>query len=127
MLNRLLAGLVDTSRRHALLVLLAGFLLAVVSCVVAATRLGVSTDTDQMFSDIAALAANAIEMNKDFPQFRDLLVAVIDANEPEEADATAAALARRSARITRISAPSGGPTPRRISTRTGCCSSICRN
>ncbi len=92
MLNRLLAGLVDTSRRHALLVLLAGFLLAVVSCVVAATRLGVSTDTDQMFSASLPWRRNAIEMNKDFPQFHDLLVAVIDANEPEEADATADAL-----------------------------------
>jgi hopanoid biosynthesis associated RND transporter like protein HpnN len=92
MLNRLLAGLVDTSRRHALLVMLAGFLLAVLACGVAATRLGVSTDTDQMFSQTLPWRRNAIEMAKDFPQFRDLLVAVIDAKEPEEAAATAAAL-----------------------------------
>ena len=38
-------------------------------------------------------AAAPTEFDKDFPQFRDLLVAVIDAQEPEEADATAAALA----------------------------------
>jgi hopanoid biosynthesis associated RND transporter like protein HpnN len=92
MLNRLLAGLVDTSRRHALLVMLAGFVLAILSCAVAATRLGVTTDTDKMFSDTLPWRRNAIEMAKDFPQFQSLLVAVIDAREPEEADATAAEL-----------------------------------
>ena len=40
MLNRLLAGLVDASRRHAYLVMFAGFVLAALACVVAATRLG---------------------------------------------------------------------------------------
>src|ERR1035438_5518763 len=92
MLNRLLAGVVDTSRRHALLVILAGFLLAVLACGVAATRLGVTTDTDQMFASSLPWRRNAIEMAKAFPQFHDLLVVVIDAREPEEADATAAAL-----------------------------------
>jgi uncharacterized protein len=92
MLNRLLAGVVDTSRRHAVLVLIAGFALAALACVVAAARLGVSTDTDQMFSDTLPWRQNAIEMGKDFPQFHDLLVVVIDAREPEEAEATAADL-----------------------------------
>jgi hopanoid biosynthesis associated RND transporter like protein HpnN len=92
MLNSLLAGLVETSRRHALLVMLAGFLLAILAGGVAATRLGVSTDTDKMFSDTLPWRQNAIEMNKDFPQFRDLMVAVIDAREPEQADSTAAEL-----------------------------------
>ena len=92
MLNRLLAGLVDASRRRATLVLLAGLVLAVLACGVAATRLGVTTDTDQMFSENLPWRRNAIAMNRDFPQFRDLLVAVIDAREPEQADATAAAL-----------------------------------
>jgi uncharacterized protein len=92
MLNRLLAGLVDTSRRHAYLVMLAGVLLAVLAGAVAATHLGVSTDTDKMFSDKLPWRRNAIELAKDFPQFQGLLVAVIDAREPEEADATAAEL-----------------------------------
>jgi hopanoid biosynthesis associated RND transporter like protein HpnN len=46
-----------------------------------------------MFSDTLPWRRNAIELNKDFPQFRDLLVAVVDAREPEMADATAAGLA----------------------------------
>jgi uncharacterized protein len=93
MLNRLLAGLVDTSRRHALVVLIAGLLLAVFSCAVAVTRLGLTTDTDQMFSASLPWRRAAIAMNTAFPQFHDLLVAVIDAKEPEMADATAASLA----------------------------------
>jgi hopanoid biosynthesis associated RND transporter like protein HpnN len=92
MLNRLLATLVDASRRHAVVVLLTGLLLALLAGAVAAVRLGVSTDTDQMFSDTLPWRRNAIALNKDFPQFHDLLVAVIDAREPEQADATASAL-----------------------------------
>ena len=37
----------------------------------------------------------AVELNREFPQFRDLLVAVVDARIPEEADATAGELAAR--------------------------------
>jgi hypothetical protein len=92
MLNRLLAGLVDTSRRHAVLVLIAGLVLAVLSCGVAVMRLGLTTDTDQMFSASLPWRRAAIAMNKAFPQFHDLLVVVIDAKEPEMADATAAGL-----------------------------------
>ncbi len=92
MLNRLLADLVDASRRHAFAVVLASLVLAVLACGVASMRLGVSTDTDQMFSDTLPWRRNAAELNRDFPQFHDLLVAVIDAKEPEQADITAAAL-----------------------------------
>jgi uncharacterized protein len=94
MLNRLLAGLVDASRRHAVFVMLAGLVLAILAGAVSAVRLGVSTDTDQMFSASLPWRRNAIALNKDFPQFHDLLVAVIDAREPEEAEATADALAQ---------------------------------
>ena len=93
MLNRLLAGLTDASRRHARLVMLAGLMLAVLSCAVSATRLGVSTETDLMFSDSLPWRRHVHDMKRDFPQFFDLLVAVIDAKEPEQADATADALA----------------------------------
>src|SRR5579872_6618623 len=93
MLNRLLVGLADFSRRNALAVVLAGVLLAAFSGWMAAEHLGVSTDTDRMFSDSLPWRQRAIEFHKVFPQFQDLIVAVIDAQEPEEADATAAALA----------------------------------
>src|SRR5207248_922474 len=92
-LNRLLVGLVENSRRHALIVLLAGIALAAVSAMYAVGHLSVTTDTDLMFSPSLPWRQQAAEFNKDFSQFRDLLVAVIDAQQPEEADATAAELA----------------------------------
>ena len=68
-------------------------LLAAFSAFYAVTHLDVSTDTDRMFSSSLPWRQQADELNKEFPQFNDLLVAVIDAREPEQADATAAALA----------------------------------
>jgi hopanoid biosynthesis associated RND transporter like protein HpnN len=93
MLTRLIVGLADFCRRNALAVVLACAALAVVSSWVAMHGLGISTDTDQMFAQSLPWRQRAIQFNKDFPQFSDLLVAVIDARIPEEADATAAALA----------------------------------
>ena len=93
MLKRRLVQLVDASRRHAILVVLGGFLLAGFSAWFAAEHLGVSTDTDLMFAQSLPWRQRAMAMDKAFPQFRDLLVAVIDARIPEEADTTAAELA----------------------------------
>ncbi len=74
-------------------VIAVALVLAVLSLYVASHRLGVTTDTGKMFAaslpwkrDSAALAAA-------FPQDDGLLVAVIDGRIPEEAEATAAALA----------------------------------
>ncbi len=94
-LQNLLAGIVDRCRRHAILVVLAGILLAALAAYVASTRLGVTTDTDLMFSAALPWRKEKIAFDKAFPQFNDLLVAVIDAHEPEEAEATAAALAAK--------------------------------
>jgi hypothetical protein len=93
MLNRLIVGMADFSQRHALAVTLGGLLFAILASLFAVSHLGVSTDTDLMFSPNLPWRQQAEELNKDFPQFNNLLVAVVDAKEPEEADATAAALA----------------------------------
>jgi hopanoid biosynthesis associated RND transporter like protein HpnN len=93
MLIRLLVSLVDFSRRHAWPVLCGGVLLGIFAGWVASTRLGVSTDTDLLFKPTLPWRQHAVAMNQDFPQFRDLIVAVIDARIPEEADATADELA----------------------------------
>jgi uncharacterized protein len=95
MLTRLIVGLADFCRRNALAIVLAGLVLAVFSTWVAMHGLGISTDTDQMFAKELPWRQRAIQFNKDFPQFNDLLVAVIDARIPEEADATAADLAAK--------------------------------
>ena len=95
MLHRLLVSSVDFSRRNALSVMIAAVLLAAFSGWLASRQLGVSTDTDQLFSASLPWRQQAMEMHKDFPQFDGLLVAVVQARIPEEADATAAELARR--------------------------------
>ncbi len=101
MLIRLLVGVVDTCRRQALAVLLAGLALAAFSGWYASSHMGVSTDTDLMFSAELPWRKRSIEMARDFPQFQDLIVAVVDARTPEEADATAAALAKAAGADTR--------------------------
>jgi hopanoid biosynthesis associated RND transporter like protein HpnN len=89
----LLVGLVDFCRRNALLIILASIGLAVFSGWYAANHLGVTTDTDEMFAASLPWRQRAEAFKRLFPQFQDLLVAVIDAKEPEEADDTADALA----------------------------------
>ena len=101
MLTHILVKVVDTSRRHAWRAMLGAMLLAGFSGWFASEHLGVSTDTDLMFAASLPWRQRAIAMDKAFPQFRDLLIAVIDAREPEEADATAAALAAKLATDTK--------------------------
>ena len=79
MLSRLLVSIIDFSRRRAVWVVLASLILAVLCGWLAAARLGVSTDTDALFSPDLPWRQQAMAMDREFPQFRDLLVAVIDA------------------------------------------------
>jgi hopanoid biosynthesis associated RND transporter like protein HpnN len=95
MLIRLLVHVVDFSRRHSLSVVFGGLLLAAFAGWFASGHLGVSTDTDLLFKDTLPWRQQSIEMNRNFPQFHDLLVGVVDARIPEEADATANALAQK--------------------------------
>ncbi len=88
-----LASLVARCSRHAALVVLAGVLLGALAAGLAVTLLGVSTDTDALFAASLPWRQRAMALDRDFPQDRDLLVAVIDGRIPEEAEATAAALA----------------------------------
>lgn len=88
-----LPELVGFCARRRYLVMAAALMLAGL-CVYAATqRLGVTTDTSKMFSDALPWKRASDALSQKFPQNNDLLVAVIDAHIPEEADATAAALA----------------------------------
>ncbi len=88
-----LVRLVDTARRNAVAVVLGGIVLALLSGLVSYALLGVSTDTDKMFSDRLAWRQRVVAFERAFPQFTNLLVAVVDASSPEIADQTAAALA----------------------------------
>jgi hopanoid biosynthesis associated RND transporter like protein HpnN len=100
MIPRLLERLTLACARHALPVLMACLLLAAVSIGLAATRLGVTTDLNGLFSKHLPWKQREAAFKRDFPQFDNLIVAVIDARIPEEADATADALAAAVARDT---------------------------
>lgn len=89
-----LVGHADQRRRHALFVVIAGVVLAVASGLFASRHLGINTDTDQMFNASLPWRQHAIALDRAFPQFQGLLVAVVDADVPEEAEATARDLAQ---------------------------------
>jgi uncharacterized protein len=91
--QRLLVGLVDFCRRHAVLAFAVAVALVVFAGFFAAGHLGISTDTDEMFAQSLPWRQRALAFKAEFPQFTDLLAIVIDAKEPEEAEATAAGLA----------------------------------
>jgi hopanoid biosynthesis associated RND transporter like protein HpnN len=111
--QRLLVEAVEFSRRHAIFVVLAGVLLAGFGVFCAYRFLGVTTDTALLFRQSLPWRQRQIAFDRQFPQFRDLLVAVIDARIPEEADATAAALAERlsadHSHFVRVTRPGASP------------------
>lgn len=112
-LQRLLVAAVEFSRRRAIFVVLLGAVLAGLSLVCADRFLGVTTDTALLFDQNLPWRQRQIAFDREFPQFSNLLVAVIDARIPEEADATAAALADQlaadHAHFERVTRPGGSP------------------
>jgi hopanoid biosynthesis associated RND transporter like protein HpnN len=88
-----LPGLVGLCSRSRYVVLAVAAVLVALSLYAASHLLGVTTDTSKMFSDRLEWKRTSQALAKLFPQDDGLLVAVIDARIPEEAEATAAALA----------------------------------
>ena len=87
--------------RRAGLVALAALLLGAAGLLVIHARLGVTTDTNGLFSMSLPWKQRQAELQAAFPQGEDLLVVVIDAAIPEQADSTAAALADKLRQDTR--------------------------
>jgi predicted exporter len=92
-LSPLLAAIVARACRRAGVTVLIGLLIGALCLWAAATRLGVSTDTDQLFAQSLPWRQQDIAFTKAFPQFKDLLVAVVDGVSPEVAEQTASDLA----------------------------------
>ena len=92
-LSRLLAALADACRRHARPIVLAGLALTLLCAWLATSRLGVSTDTDALFAQSLPWRQRAIAFDRKFPQFKNLIVVVIDGRTPEIASQTANDLA----------------------------------
>jgi len=95
MIPGLLEALVVASARHARLVALCCVLLGAASIALAVGRLGVTTDLNGLFSQSLPWKQREAALKADFPQFTKLIVAVVDAGVPEEAQATANALAEK--------------------------------
>ncbi len=94
-------------------VVLVGVLLGAAATGLAMQRLGISTDTDALFSAALPWRQHKIAFDRAFPQFGDEIVAVIDASLPEEAEATAAglasAMAADTAHVRTVSRPDASP------------------
>ena len=88
----LLPPLVAACARHRLMVIGLALALGAASLWATSTWLGVTTDTGGMFANSLSWKQRSDALGKLFPQNSDLIVAVIDARIPEEAEATAAAL-----------------------------------
>jgi len=89
-----IARLVDASRRRAGLVTLLYGLLAIGSLWYASGHLSVDTDTDHMFASSLPWRQQELAFDREFPQFNNVLVAVVRGATPEETDHAAAELAK---------------------------------
>ncbi len=87
-----LVATVQTAARRPLAVLLVALLLAAAALTVTVSRFAVTTDVDGLFAASLPWKQREYELKRLLPQFTDLLVAVVDADSPEAADATAAGL-----------------------------------
>ena len=79
--------------RHRAVTIGAAVALAAICVWLAATRLGVTTDTGNLFSASLPWRQHAMAIEKAFPRQQELLVAVVSGATPEEAEETADALA----------------------------------
>ncbi|MHC1481122.1 MMPL family transporter [Frateuria aurantia] len=87
--------LIDLSRRHAWLTTACFALLVAASLGLANRHLSVDTDTDHMFASSLPWRQHQIEYSREFPQFDDLLVAVVRGASDEETAETADQLVRQ--------------------------------
>ncbi len=83
---------VSAARRYAGLCILLFLALGALGLTYTARNLTIDTDTDNLFASSLPWRQAQIEENKNFPQFNDLIVAVVRGDTPEEAAETAAAL-----------------------------------
>ena len=97
LIHNVLAAVATSCARHAGRVVLLGALLALLAGFASWQRLSVTTDVGVLFDARLPWKQREAELARLFPQFNDVLVAVIQGSTPEAAEATAAALAERMA------------------------------
>jgi uncharacterized protein len=87
--------LVDFSRRFACLVTLLGVALTAISAYYASTHLSLDTDIDKLLDPNLPWRKREMAYDKEFPQFSNLIVIVVDGATPDQAEDAAAALAEK--------------------------------
>jgi len=104
--------LVDWSRRNAWLVLLAVLALTAGAGLYARANLGFDTNTESLLSEELPWKQRQAEFTALFPDSKRLILVVVDAATPDQADSAAAALAERLAQettlFTLVRRPDGG-------------------
>lgn len=88
----IIVGVVNLARRYAVLCVLLFLVAAALGLTYTAKNLRMDTDTDHLFASSLPWRQAQIQENKDFPQFNDLIVAVVRGATPEETTETAKAL-----------------------------------
>ena len=108
-----IARLTRASAARPLLVALMGLLLTLAAAAFAATHFAMNTDTYALIAPQAGWRMDEARFNAAFPANADTIVAVIDGQTPELAEAGAGALTARLSTDTRhfrlVSRPDGGP------------------
>src|SRR5260370_33080083 len=84
--------LVDFSRRFACLVTLLGVGLTAISAYYASTHLSLDTDIDKLLDPNLPWRKREMAYDKEFPQFSNLIVIVVDGATPDQAEDAAAGL-----------------------------------
>lgn len=93
-MTEFIVRLTQFCRRYAVAVALFFFALAGVSIWVAAGKLSVDTNTDNLFASTLPWRQHAMAFDREFPQFNNVLAVVVRGVTPEESDETAAQLAK---------------------------------
>lgn len=84
--------IVNLARRYSVFCVLLFLVVAALGLAFTAKTLRIDTDTDHLFADSLPWRQAQIQDNKNFPQFNDLIVAVVRGATPEETAQTARAL-----------------------------------
>jgi hopanoid biosynthesis associated RND transporter like protein HpnN len=92
--TELIVRFVYFCRRFAVYVVLGYVVLATASIWLAGHRLSVDTNTNNLFAKTLPWRQHAMAFDREFPQFNNLLVAVVRGATPEETNETAAQLAK---------------------------------
>jgi uncharacterized protein len=92
MLTTIVARIVAACCRHAKLVLLVAVIASAVAAYYSATHFAINTDASKLISTKLPWRQREAEYNNAFPQSNDLILAVVDGQTPERAQAAAAAL-----------------------------------